>query len=168
VGLLQAPVASLAQSEGSYSLQVRPFYACPPGVEGGELFGLLTLPGELDGLVLFFRLQGEGAWEILRSHARRSTRACAAIVWREVDVEYTSPPSGLGFGPTDAPALPGTAHLLLFPVDAVVCHIEAFACSGLPGVVLEGRVDEVDLMAGVARNEIAPTNLGRVRQVLRG
>src|SRR5215210_5828218 len=41
-GLLQAPVASLAQPEGSYSLRNRPFYACPPGVETSELFGFLA------------------------------------------------------------------------------------------------------------------------------
>src|SRR5215210_3314989 len=163
-GLLQAPVASLAQPEGSYSLRNRPFYACPPGVETSELFGFLSLSGGLDSLVLFLGLQGEGAREVLGSRARRSARACAAIVRGEVDVDHTSPPSGLGFRPTDALALPGTGHRLLFPIDAEVRHVEAFVCFGLPGVVLEGRADEID-PAGVARNEVAPTNVGRVRQL---
>src|SRR5215210_1273296 len=77
------------------------------------------------------RIKAENVQSILGSRARRSTRACAAIVWGEIDVDHTSPPSSLGFGPTDALALPGTAHRLLFPVDEEVCHVEAFVGVGL-------------------------------------
>jgi hypothetical protein len=117
--------------------------------------------------VLFFRLQGEGAREILGSRARRSTRACAVIVYREVDVDHTSPPSSPGLRPADALAILRTGYCLVVPVDAEVRHVEAFVCFGLPGVVLEGRADEVDL-ASVAKNEVTSADLGRVRQLLCG
>ena len=76
----------------------------------------------------------------------------------------TSSPSSLGFRPTDALAPLRTGHRFLFPVDAEVCHVEAFVSFGLPGVVLEGWADEVDLV-GVARNEVGATYVGGVRQL---
>ena len=105
------------------------------GVKGSKILGLLALSGELDGLVLFSWLQGEGAWEILGSRARRSTQACGAIVRGEVDVDHTSSPSGPGLRPTDALALLGTGYYLPFPVDAEVCYVlkpsSALACQVL-------------------------------------
>jgi hypothetical protein len=54
VGLLQASVASLTQPEGSSPLSDRPFYACSPGVEGGQFFGIVAPPqANWIALVLF-------------------------------------------------------------------------------------------------------------------
>jgi hypothetical protein len=106
--------------------------------------------------VLFLWLQGEGAWEILGSRARRSMRVCAAIVWGEVDVDHNSPPSGSALRPTDALAPLGTGHRYPFPIDEEICHVEAFVGFSLPGVVLEGWADEVDLASMALKTRLLP------------
>jgi len=59
-------------------------------------------------------------------------------------------------------ALLGTRYRLVLPIDAEACNVEAFVGFSLPRVIFVGWTDEIDL-ANVARNDVAPTDVGRVR-----
>ena len=144
-------------------------YARPLRVDGDKILGLLALSGGPDGWprALLLAVESEGAWEVLGLCARRPARARGALGGRKADVDHTLSPSGPGLRPADAFAPLGTGYRLLFPVEAEVCHLEAFASFFLPATIFVGRFDEIDL-AGMAPNEVATADVSGVRQLLGG
>jgi hypothetical protein len=82
-------------------------------------------------------------------------------------VDHTSTPSRLRLRPADALAPLWAGYCLRFPVYAEVCYVIAFASFRLPLAIFVGRSDEID-PEGVARNQVAATDVGGIRQLLGG